>query len=338
MFTLFSILTAVSFGLLVAVAGIRVKATQSSLYELDRRIKNGDKKAKSTLRRARLLRSCQSLVRIVTMLLLVTFVLFSIATFGWLLGTIIAVIGALEYGVIAKSQFVYKIVQPSYDKLEPQLLTFIERYPTVMQLLQVVPREPSGDHRLESRDELLHLVAKSEGILTADDKKLIKNGLTFSDMVVEDFMTPRSVIESVKSDEVLGPLSLDTLHKTGYSRFPVIENDIDHVVGTLYIHNLVTLRDKNSHQAKDIMSTPVYYIHHQQTLQHALAAFLHTHHHLFIVVNEYRETVGLLTLEDTLEALLGRKIVDEFDAHEDLRVVAERNPRRNNHPPKQRNV
>ena len=56
------------------------------------------------------------------------------------------------------------------------------------------------------------------------------------------------------------------------------------------------------------------------------------------MVNEYRETVGLLTLEDTLEALLGRKIVDEFDAHEDLRVVAERNPRRNNHPPKQRNV
>lgn len=338
MFTLLSLLTAVSFGLLIAVAGIRIEATRSSLYELERRTKTGDKKAKAALRRARLLRSCQSLVRIVTMLFLVAFVLLSVAAFGWLLGTVVAVIGALEYGVIAKTQFVYKIVQPWYDKLEPRLLTFIERYPSVVQLLQVVPRESNSDHRLESREELLHLIAKTEGILTADDRKLIKNGLSFNDMIVDDFMTPRSMIDSVKSDEVLGPLSLDTLHKTGHSRFPVIDGDIDHVVGTLYIHNLVTLRDKTSHQAKDIMSTPVHYIHHQQTLQHALAAFLHTRHHLFIVVNEYRETVGLLTLEDTLEALLGRKIVDEFDAHEDLRAVAERNPRHNNIPPKQRTV
>ena len=50
------------------------------------------------------------------------------------------------------------------------------------------------------------------------------------------------------------------------------------------------------------------------------------------MINQYRETVGLLSLEDALEALLGKKINDEFDTHEDLRKVAEHNPRGNNSP------
>ncbi len=86
------------------------------------------------------------------------------------------------------------------------------------------------------------------------------------------------------------------------------------------------------------MKSPVYYIKDTQTLQHALAAFLKTHHLLFVVVNEYRETVGVITLEDVLEVLLGQKIMDEFDAHEDLRKVAARNPKSNNLPDKHHNV
>jgi CBS domain containing-hemolysin-like protein len=86
------------------------------------------------------------------------------------------------------------------------------------------------------------------------------------------------------------------------------------------------------------MKPRVLYIREDQTLQHALAAFLRTHHHLFIVVNEFRETVGLVTLEDVIEALLGRKIIDEFDAHDDLRAVALRNPRDNNEPEKGQDV
>ena len=145
-------------------------------------------------------------------------------------------------------------------------------------------------------------------------------------------MTPRSVVETIKKSEILGPLVLDDLHKTGHSRFPVIEGDIDHVVGVLYLRDLLTLDTNRKHTAlaESAMSKNVFYIHQEQSLGHALAAFLKTHHHLFIVVNEFRETVGILTLEDTIETLLGKKIVDEFDAHDDLRTVAGRNPRANN--------
>lgn len=145
------------------------------------------------------------------------------------------------------------------------------------------------------------------------------------------------MIESVPMNELLGPLVLDDLHKKGYSRFPVIDGDIDHVVGMLRIQDLLTIdRKAKSHRAETVMSKDVYYIRENQTLQHALAAFLKTQHHLFIVVNEFRETVGLLSLEDVIEALLGQKIIDEYDVYGDIRKVATANPQKNNLPTKTR--
>ena len=145
------------------------------------------------------------------------------------------------------------------------------------------------------------------------------------------------VIESVPMNELLGPLVLDDLHKKGYSRFPVIDGDIDHVVGMLRIQDLLTIdRKAKSHRAETVMSKDVYYIRENQTLQHALAAFLKTQHHLFIVVNEFRETVGLLSLEDVIEALLGQKIIDEYDVYGDIRKAATANPQKNNLPTKTR--
>ena len=86
------------------------------------------------------------------------------------------------------------------------------------------------------------------------------------------------------------------------------------------------------------MDKKVYFIRQDQDLEHALHGFLRSHHHLFVVINEYRETVGLLSLEDVIEALIGMKIVDEFDQFDDLRAVAGRNPRKNNHTAQARDI
>ena len=101
----------------------------------------------------------------------------------------------------------------------------------------------------------------------------------------------------------------------------------------LYVQDLLETSDRaRVKTVKAAMDKKVFYIRQDQSLQHALAAFIRVRHHLFIVVNQFRETVGLLTLEDVLEALLGRKINDEFDAYDDLRQVAAYNPRKNNLP------
>ncbi len=319
--------------LLIAVASVRILRTGTSHYELERRAKTGDEVSQVILRREVLLPDLLSLQRALIALCIIVISLVSVTAFGWVTGIIAALVISLGYGLLSRQAGVNQLVQKHYLKSEPKLLEWIEKAPLVFSLLRSVTIEPAIDPELRSKEQLLHLVDQSQDILSGTQKSLIKHGLSFGAKLVSDIMTPRSVIDSIDARELLGPLVLDDLHKTGHSRFPVVEGDIDHVVGMLHIRDLLTLdAGKNTTTATKAMEKRVFYIKQTQTLEHALAAFLKTHHHLFVVVNEYRETVGLLSLEDVIETLLGREIVDEFDTHEDLRVVAERNPRANNDP------
>jgi CBS domain containing-hemolysin-like protein len=337
--TFLIIVTSLTAILLIVVAGMRPVRGLVSHFELDRRAKRGLKEAKQQLRREDLLINILSLQRVVVALLLVTSVALLVVTFGWLIGIIVAIILALEYGAIARLSFLQRPSQKLYDFLEPSLLNFAEKAPGLFVLLRSVPSEKFDAYRrLDSREELQHLVSESEDVLTADEKKLIVHSLSFADQRVESVMTPKSMIKTVKSSEFLGPLVLSELHEIGHSRLPVIAGDIDHVVGILHTNDLLSLDRKQSVIAEKAMEPKVYYIRDDQTLQHALAAFLRTHHHLFIVVNEFRETVGLITIEDVIEELIGREIIDEFEGHDDLRTVALRNPNDNNSPDSHQDV
>ncbi|MNH58474.1 Magnesium and cobalt efflux protein CorC [compost metagenome] len=331
MFTVTVIMLVVVFALLLLVAGVRPIRSSMSQFELERRQVAGDKAAVTLVRREALLGDVISLQRAIAALLLVICVMLAVAAFGWLIGTLVAVVIALEYGAIARLRPVQSRAQQLYERYEMHILNFIEKVPFIGHLLRGVSVEAPPSTKLDSREELEHLVAESGSLLDANERKLILHSLVFNARTVGEVMIPKSMIDSIDKKELLGPLVLDDLHKTGHSRFPVTDKDIDHIVGMLHIQDLLTVSTKRSETVEKVMMPRVFYIREDQTLQHALSAFLRTHHHLFVVVNEFRETVGLISLEDVIEALLGRKIVDEFDAHDDLRAVALRNPRGNNH-------
>lgn len=320
------------YALLVVLTSIVPNRSRYSVFERTRRSKQGDADIAWDIQREQTADDVAGVLRVLAALVLIVFILLSLTTFGWLVGAVVAVAGVLLYGTLARLQPVHATAQHLYERLEHPVVQFVSQHHGVFKFFRSVPQGSAGDTYIASREELLHTVEQLPMLLSKDEQKLIRHGLGFSTVTVESVMTPRSVMDVVKQDELLGPLILDELHKTGHSRFPVIDGDVDHVVGVLYIHNLLQLHDKKTYKAAELMTTPVHYIHEDQTLDHALAAFLRTHHHMFVVVNEYRETVGVLTLEDTIEALLGRKIVDEFDTHDDLRAVAARNPRGNNEP------
>ena len=316
---------------LLVVLGVQPKLSSHSQFELRRRSNTGDKKAELSLLQRKFLRDIISLQRVMASLCLVVLTVISVNLFHWAIGLMLSVVVALEVGAIARIRLWQKYSQQLYEKYEPFILVTIEKHQALFSLIRSVAPVINDDYVIESKDELLEMVARSDRVLSADEKKFITNGLRFNDMKIEGVMTPRSMIESVSADELLGPLVLDDLHKKGYSRFPVIKGDIDHLIGMLRIQDLLTIDHKiKSHRAETVMSRDVYYIRENQTLQHALAAFLKTQHHLFIVVNEFRETVGLLSLEDVIEALLGRKIIDEYDVYGDLREAAATNPQKNN--------
>ncbi len=152
------------------------------------------------------------------------------------------------------------------------------------------------------------------------DIDLLMHTLQFGDKFVSDAYVPLRTVVLVDSSEAIGPKLMDDLYKSGYSRFPVYEKDQSTIVATLYMKDLV--KKKAGGHVRDVMRKEVFYVHEDFTLHQALQAFLKTKHHLFIVVNSFEEFVGIITIEDILEQIIGKQIVDEFDQYENMRAVA----------------
>lgn len=315
---------------LIIVSGVRPDRTRVSQFELRRRTKAGDVEAAQVLDRESKMEDIFSLQRAAVAFLLVLVSFVGVAAYFWAWGLVVALILALEAGAVARLRPVQRLAARAYAAVEPGILRAIDRYPAFFRLIRIaVPVREDG--ALGSKEELLHLVEESGTVLSDDEKLMVRNALIFQDKPVHQVMVPKSVVQTVNKGEVLGPLVLDELHKTGHSRFPVIEGDIDHVVGVLHIQDLMEIKsDSKSAKVDTLMEKRVYYIDQNKSLEYALAAFLKARHHLFIVINSYRETIGILTLEDVVEALIGKNIVDEFDTYDDLRKVAAKQAHTNN--------
>jgi CBS domain containing-hemolysin-like protein len=176
---------------------------------------------------------------------------------------------------------------------------------------------------IQSKDELLEILhhnADEFDNIHKDELKIAESALTFGDKLAGDHMTPLNTVHFIAEGEPLSPVVLGELHDSGHSRFPVFEGNNQHVIGTLYLKDAAKL--KTPKPAREIMRADVFYINEQATLDHALNAFLKTKHHLFMVVNEFEDVVGVLSVEDVLEQIIGQPIQDEFDQYDDLRAVA----------------
>lgn len=178
------------------------------------------------------------------------------------------------------------------------------------------------------KEDLLDLINRQqnqpENRIPDEDLKMATAALTFGDKKVSDVMTPLREVRMVGRDETIGPMLMDELHKTGFSRFPVTEGNpksaAPEIMGTLYLKDIISY--EGSAKVKDMMHKGTHFINETQSLREALDGFLKTRHHLFVVTNNFEEMVGVVSLEDVLEQVLGAKIVDEFDQHDDLRAVA----------------
>jgi CBS domain containing-hemolysin-like protein len=219
-----------------------------------------------------------------------------------------------------KSVVLLSILSPALRKLAGIIAPVTVR--TARVIASVLERQ---ENVLYTREQLIALFENSqknhESDVSKDELRMLQGVMEFGDKLIRDVMTPRRMVKLVSQDAEVGPLFMDELHSSGHSRFPVTI-DADHLnfVGTLYMRDLIG--QKSLKKVKDVMSEDVRYVHEEETLDHALRAFLKTRHHLFVVVNNFEEFVGVLSIEDVLEEIIGTEIVDEFDAHDDLRAVA----------------
>lgn len=205
-----------------------------------------------------------------------------------------------------------------------KILQYINPY--LIRVIEFVHRHhPVHFHTgLYDRTDLEQLFARQK--VQADNRidlqtlEIVEHALQFGSKTVAQILTPRRVVKAVSSADTTGPLLMDDLHKSGHSRFPVFGDTQDSIVGILYLRNLV--KAKAGGTVQKTMTKQVCYVHEDQPLTEALQAILKTHQQLFIVVNSFEEYVGIVTIEDIMEAIVGQQIVDEFDEYEDLRAVA----------------
>jgi CBS domain containing-hemolysin-like protein len=180
----------------------------------------------------------------------------------------------------------------------------------------------TGAYEKEDIIDLLDRQEKqSDSRLSKTELRIAKHSLLFSERLVQSVMTPISVVQTVEDGELVGPVLMGQLYDSGFSRFPVFDKQRS-VVGILFMKDLTMTRDTKT--VKQVMHDTVCYVFVGSALDEVLDAFLKTKQHLFIVVDEYEEIVGVISIEDVLEDILGAEIQDEFDKYDDLRAVAAR--------------
>lgn len=212
-------------------------------------------------------------------------------------------------------------------KASPLLAWLAERlHPLLDALARAIKRLlPVRIHTgLYEKEDLVRLLEQQrtqpDSRIVPGEIDLLAHALSFGDKTVADAMVPKRVVVDVDAADSVGPVLMGELHKSGHSRFPVYERQHDNIIGVLYLHDLITA--KHTGTVQEIMRPKVMYVHENFTLYQTLQAFVKTKQHMFIVVNEFEECVGIITIEDVLERVIGKLIVDEFDKYDDLRAVA----------------
>ena len=138
----------------------------------------------------------------------------------------------------------------------------------------------------QSEAEILDFLKRApESALSKRQRRLIISAMSFSDTKVEEVMLERPAVTFVQDTEVLGPVVLDKLYKTGFTRFPVIDGT-GRIVGTLSIDNLTSLAIKNPDRAFKYLDPSVFYVRSDYSLEMAFATFLRTGAYLLIVINK----------------------------------------------------
>ncbi len=182
----------------------------------------------------------------------------------------------------------------------------------MLRLFKITPAE--GQARFHSAEELELIVSESAegGLLLVEEEEMIRNIFDFSDRQVGQVMTARPKVQAI----ALG-MSLDELLKlikaSRHSRFPVYENDLDHVLGILHLKDLARqqLRSRGELDLRLILR-PAPAVPEDQPVEKLLAAFKRQRIHMAIVLDEFGGMSGIVTLEDLVEEIVG-EVRDEFD-------------------------
>ncbi|GLS90560.1 hypothetical protein GCM10007916_16270 [Psychromonas marina] len=182
---------------------------------------------------------------------------------------------------------------------------------------------------LISREEVLAFTTLSykEGAIATQENRLVENILKLRETKIKDILTPRTVMHALP-EQCSVKEALEAEKTQNFTRIPLYDNDVDDITGIIIKTQLYeSERQGMGELCLSELKMPIQRISENFPVLQLLDLFIKRHEHLFLVEDRFGQTAGVVTLEDVIETLLGREIVDESDHVEDLQKFAKQNYR-----------
>ena len=186
--------------------------------------------------------------------------------------------------------------------------------------LRIMGFNPDKHKTSITEDELRTIVdvSREEGVIETDEHEMISNVFDFGESQAKDVMIPRIDMTSVSVDSTFDEI-VEVFRKDKYTRLPVYEKSVDNVIGIINVKDLLLCEDKSTFSVRNILRKP-YYTYEFKHISELMDELKKTSNNFTIVVDEYGSTVGMITLEDLLEEIVG-DIRDEYDEDEEDEII-----------------
>lgn len=237
----------------------------------------------------------------------------------------------LTFAILFLSEIIPKTIGAVYWKQLAPVAAYIIRlfiwftYPIILLTLFVTNRiKRDADTSSLSKEELLEstLISEDEGVLKEHESDVIENILQLDRIKIEEILTPRTVVYALDGTRTLRDIidNEEAIYK--FSRIPVFEGSIENITGLVMTKKIFKHAHKDDTQTLNDIQKKIFKISENIPVSKALDLFIKRKDHMFLVVDSYDQTEGIVTLEDCVETILGVEIVDESDSDVDMREVA----------------
>ena len=211
----------------------------------------------------------------------------------------------LAYGAIGLLGVVATITRP--------FVAFLSFSTNVV--VRLMGMDPNADEEQVTEEEIRMLVdvGEEKGVIEDTQKEMINNIFEFDDLIAEEVMTPRTDVAAIDvEDPVAEALRIGV--DEGYSRLPVYEEDIDHIIGILYIKDLLPYVGQEIPKQVSLreLIRDTYFVPGTKKCSELFSEMTERHMQMCVVVDEYGGVAGIVTMEDLIESIVGN-IQDEFD-------------------------
>jgi len=237
----------------------------------------------------------------------------------------------LTFAILFFSEIIPKTIGATHWKSLAPIAAYLIRffvwitYPIILMTLFVTNRINKDDEHMSlTKAELIEstLMSEDEGLLDEKESDVIENILLLDRIKVHEILTPRTVVFGLDGNRTIKDIVESEEDIFKFSRVPVYDGDIENITGMVMTKKIFkeALAD-HSVTLKSIQKV-IFKVNENIPVSMALDLFIKKKEHMFLVLDSYDQTEGIVTLEDCVETILGVEIVDESDSDADMREVA----------------